>query len=84
MKKQKKLNIKVRDLDPLKDVTGGWQSTGITRLQARPRPSGGYGTLAVRKVGLLRWTAIASLTRKGLLKAAAAFAWADFVSVHMS
>ena len=81
MKKQKKLNIKVRDLF---EERHGWQaaSAGITALQAPPRPSGGYRTLPVPENGIYRWTAIASLTRKGLLKAAAALARSDFVKVH--
>ena len=58
---------------------------GISRIVTAsylvPRPSGGYRTLPVPENGIYRWTAIASLTRKGLLKAAAVLARSDFVNV---
>ena len=72
MKKQRKLNIKIRDL--LKNVTGGRRHQphrhrvvfGAAPVGWIPNPTG------AGKWDYHRWTAIASLTRKGLLKAAAA------------
>ena len=40
MKKQKKLNIKVRDLDPLKNVTGGRQHQRHHKIASPAAPAG--------------------------------------------
>jgi hypothetical protein len=56
MKKQNKLNIKIRDLDPLKDVTGGRRRRGHGRagafgdLDLRGEYKGGRGLIGYREI----------------------------------
>ena len=56
MKKQNKLNIKIRDLEPLKDVTGGRRRRGHGRagafgdLDLRGEYKGGRGLIGYREI----------------------------------
>ena len=53
MKKQNKLSIKVLDLEPLKDVTGGrHRFTGITDCNPGRTNTSGCGTLPLRENGI--------------------------------
>jgi hypothetical protein len=58
MKKQNKLSIKVRDLESLKDVTGGrHRHHRDHRLQAQPRPSVDTDPSGAGLWDYPRWTA---------------------------